>query len=376
MKKSLVALAVLAASGAAMAQSSVTLYGVADAYIGQATTINKPTAPKTAAASASDLTQTVVNGSGLSSSRWGMKGSEDLGGGLKAVFTLEAGFSIDSGAMANNGGSSDAAAPSIVFGRTASVGLNGGFGEVRLGRQYTVYDDFHGAVNNSYDSNTFATTANTANAVGLVDYSNRVNNAIKYVSPVVGGFSGAVVYGLGEDKTAAASASSSTSLLVKYAAGPLLVGYAYQQESDAAGGTLFNAFAGTPKVAGTTAAKVARTYNLIGGSYDFGVAKVVGSYDTAKNDLAVETKDTDYQFGVSMPFGAAALSLGYTKVKSETAGVTLNGSGFSVLGTYALSKRTTGYAGYYALKAEQNALANATSEYQAKVLGLGVRHSF
>jgi predicted porin len=136
----------------------------------------------------------------------------------------------------------------------------------------------------------------------------------------------------------------------------------------------------TGGVPGATAAvdatKVVRSYNLIGASYDFGVAKVVGSYNKAKDDAAIERKDADYQFGVSVPFGAAALALGYSHAKSESNNVTVNGSGYSLVGTYDLSKRTTAYAGYYALKAEQNASAAANSEYQSKVLGLGVRHSF
>jgi predicted porin len=377
MKKTLIALAALSAiAGAAQAQSSVTLYGVVDAYFGQKTTINAP-AGLLSAGAASDLTQTVVGGSGLSSSRWGMKGAEDLGGGLKAVFTLEGGFNIDTGGLANNGGSTVANSTTILFGRTASVGVTGNFGAVTLGRQYSAFDDFYSPVNNTYDSNTFATTHALSNAVGLVEYSNRVNNSIKYVSPVIGGFSGAIVYGLGEDKTTATAASKSTSLHVKYANGPLLVGYAYQRENDAAAaGALFTNFTGVPAVSAATTVAVVRSYNLIGASYDFGVAKVVGSYNKAKNDAATERKDTDYQFGVSVPFGAAAVALGYAKSKSESADVTRNGSGYSLVGTYDLSKRTTAYAGYYALKADQDANAAANSEYQSKVFGLGVRHSF
>jgi predicted porin len=200
-----------------------------------------------------------------------------------------------------------------------------------------------------------------------------VNNSIKYVSPVIGGFSGAIVYGLGEDKTDAVSASSSTSLNVKYANGPLLVGYAYQRENNSGNNATVQLFS-TPTGAlpTVTNAQVVRTYNLIGASYDFGVAKVVGSYNAAKDNAAIERKDKDYQFGVSVPFGAAALALGYVKAKSEYNGETLDGSGYSLVGTYDLSKRTTAYAGYYAFKADQT----TTSEYQSKVLGLGVRHSF
>jgi predicted porin len=87
MKKSLVALAVLAASGAAMAQSSVTLYGIADLWFGTANTDNGTTS----------LSQTLLESGGVNGSRWGLKGSEDLGGGLKANFDLQQGIRLDDG---------------------------------------------------------------------------------------------------------------------------------------------------------------------------------------------------------------------------------------------------------------------------------------
>ncbi len=361
MKKTLIALAALGAmAGVAHAQSSVTLYGVADAYIGNNTTKTSSAGTET------KVSQGVINGSGLSSSRWGLRGSEDLGGGMAAVFTLEGGFSIDTGALANNGGSSVATSNSILFGRTASVGLKGSFGEVRLGRQYTAYDAIHGLTNGNYDSNTFATASAVA-ATGMVDYSNRVNNAISYTSPDFSGFSGAVVYGFGEDKTSTTSASNSTSLHIKYANGPLLVGYGYQREKVAAGGTLFSP-AANPTVAEAAAAN--RKYNLIGASYDFGVAKLLGSYTQAKD---ATFKDRDYQIGVNVPFGAAALSFGYTKSKSEAAGNNNKGRGLTLLGTYDLSKRTTLYAGAINTKIES---VNATTVSRRQLYAAGVRHSF
>ena len=215
MKKSLIALAVLAASGAAMAQSSVTLYGVADAWVGQTSTTTAGVKVK----------QTEVGDGGFNGSRWGLKGSEDLGGGLKAIFTLESGFDISNGRSAQGG---------VLFGRQAFVGLQGGFGAVTLGRQYSAYDELRGATNQAYDS-AFATTGGVWGN-GLVDYTDRVNNSIAYTSPSFGGISGAVVYGLGENKNlasagnAAGDATDNLSMHIKYANGPVLVGYAYQEE--------------------------------------------------------------------------------------------------------------------------------------------------
>ena len=119
MKKSLIALAVLAASGAAMAQSSVTLYGVADAGV---TYLN-----------GADNWSGVTSGNNLTS-RLGFRGTEDLGGGLKANFVLEGGFNLDNGDGAS-GYAGAKAGEGFQFKRRSTVGLSGGFGEVRMGRE-------------------------------------------------------------------------------------------------------------------------------------------------------------------------------------------------------------------------------------------------
>jgi predicted porin len=382
MKKTLIALAALAATaGVAHAQSSVTLYGVVDAMIGQENVKVQSSTTNTS------VSNSKVDGSGLSSSRWGLRGSEDLGGGLAAVFTLEGGFGIDSGALANAGGSSTANSASVLFGRIASVGLKGNFGEVRLGRQYTAYDSLRGATNNTYDSNTFATTG-TIWGVGLQDYSNRSNNAIRYDSPVFSGFSGSVMYGFGEDKTATLSASSSTSAHIKYANGPLLVGYAYQAEKSNGSATAATMFSGASGLGSTVISSAAnnvgvsstivttRKYNLLGATYDFGVAKLVGSYNTAKglNTLGFDAKDKEYQIGVSVPFGAASVAAGYSRAKSDFNNTSRKGTGYSLLGTYDLSKRTTLYTGYISHKGEPN--NDSTRTDKKTLFAAGVRHTF
>ena len=288
MKKSLIALAVLAASGAAMAQSSVTLYGIADAYVGSSKTEVGGVGQR----------QTAVNTSGVNGSRWGLKGSEDLGGGMKAIFTLESGFSLDTGASAQNG---------TLFSRQALVGLQSDFGTVSLGRQYSAYDNLQGGTNNNYDAFTF----NARNGSGASGGGVAAN-------------------------------------------GPILVGYAYQQD----------------KLAGVGAAQDKNKYNLVGGSYDFGVAKLTASYNTAKNNTL---KDKEGQIGVSVPFGAAAISAGYARSKTEGITGERTGKGYSILGTYALSKRTGLYAGAQNTKAH---ILNAAAETEITTYGLGVRHSF
>ena len=102
MKKTLIAFAALSAiAGVAQAQSSVTLYGLVDAYVGQ-TSVGSAPAPSPNA-SVAKLKQNVVNGSGQNNSRWGLRGTEDLGGGLKgSVPALEGGFQPDTGAFRND----------------------------------------------------------------------------------------------------------------------------------------------------------------------------------------------------------------------------------------------------------------------------------
>ena len=361
MKKSLIALAVLAASGAAMAQSSVTLYGIVDAYVGQTSTTAAGTlATGTTAATANGpkVKQTVVNTAGFNNSRWGMKGSEELGGGLRANFVLENGFNTDTGALADAGGR--------LFNRQATVGLSGAFGAVNLGRQLTAYDALRGATNNQYDSN-FATTGTVWNN-GVRDYSNRTDNSIGYTSPSISGFSGGVVLGLGENKAAATpatlalDANKNYSAHIKYANGPILVGYAYQVENTR------TAAAGTAAAFNTAD----RKYNLFAGSYDLGVAKLTGGYNQAKQG-AVE--DKEFQVGVNVPFGAAAVSVGYARSKSDITGANGNkGTGYSLLGTYDMSKRTRLYAGLVSTKVE--AISAATDAYKATTAGVGVRHAF
>ena len=370
MKKSLIALAVLAASGAAMAQSSVTIYGLVDAYVGQ--TSREVTGRPVPLAADAKLKQNVVNGSGQNNSRWGLKGTEDLGGGLKALFVLEGGFQPDTGANAtisNQGGG--------LFGRQAWVGVESGFGTVGLGRQYPAYDDLRGATNMIYDSN-FATTG-AVWGTGLQDYQNRSSNAIKYISPSFSGFSGAVSYGFGENKTNTTDAENVAAIHVKYANGPLLVGFAHQREKQVAGGNLFGAGANVGVAAGPVLFNSTRKYNLLGASYDLGVAKVTGQYNQAdgQTSATASAKDKEFNVGVSVPFGAAALAAGYSRSKSDGSGVGNTGSnrgtGVSLLGTYALSKRTNLYTGFLVTKVES---ANAAIETKSSTFGLGVKHLF
>ena len=192
MKKSLIALAVLAASGAAMAQSSVTLYGIADLAVVKA--------KGSSAALASG---------GVSTSRWGLKGSEDLGGGLAANFNFEQSVNLVDGTTGNG------------FNRQAWVGFSGGFGEIKLGKMWNAYDDIVGATSPLFDSGAL-TTNNLAPSYALE--AGNPGNAVYYATPSFGGVSGAVSTTF---KTGETNARVSA-FHVKYEGGPVYAGLGYQ----------------------------------------------------------------------------------------------------------------------------------------------------
>ena len=327
MKKSLIALAVLAAAGAASAQSSVTLYGRVDAGL---VSVKDQITPANDGKTTTKLDSNVLN-----NSLWGFKGTEDLGNGLKANFVLESGMSMDTGAQADK---------DRLFNRKATVGLSGNFGTVELGRNYTAYDTLRSATNNTADTN-MAVTGDVWKAGG--DYALRTDNSVRFDSTNYSGFSGSVAYAFGENKATGKDSTNNLSLHVKYANGPVLVGYAHQTEKAATG----------------TDTK----YNLFAGSYDLGVAKLNAGYNKASR--AGDNKDTEYQVGVSAPFGATTVYFGYAGAKNEISGVEVKRSGFDLAATYALSKRTTAYAGYKTYE-----IKNANKEVTA--VGVGVRHVF
>jgi predicted porin len=252
MKKSLIALAVLAASGAAMAQSSVTLYGVADAGV---TYLN-----------GADNWSGVTSGNNLTS-RLGFRGVEDLGGGLKANFVLEGGFNLDNGDGAS-GYAGAKAGEGFQFKRRSTVGLSGGFGEVRMGRELTAaynatarYDVF-GSVGIGQsrlwaDGGVVDASANAT----AVTTNQRISNALTYVSPDFSGFKFGLNYGFGET-TASNSDSGYLGAGLMYDNGPLSLGLGLERLNNGAN---------------SVAASDIDAWSL-GGSYDFGVAKLLAGY--------------------------------------------------------------------------------------------------
>ncbi|QFZ81892.1 porin [Variovorax sp. NFACC27] len=329
MKKSLVALAALAVAGVASAQSSVTLFGVVDASIsGYSSTsrdLNSATFlnPFYLNKGSVKVSSRQLASGAYNSSRLGFRGTEDLGGGLAASFWLEAPITNDDGATGVS-----------TFARRSTVSLSGGFGEVRLGRDYTptfwndtVFDPFGtvGVGTNLISTASGFNTAGGAGGFGGNPNYVRASNTIGYfLPPNLGGFYGQVQYGFSEKTkyspgtaTPNVANNSRTGRYVGgrfgYANGPLDVALAYGSSTS-----------GDQFYAGVT--NKVNTLNL-GASYDFGPVKLFGEVSRVKNKVDYEvtpfvgaTPDTDltgYLLGVTVPVGAGLIRAAYSSVKYD-----------------------------------------------------------
>ncbi|RKP45166.1 porin [Trinickia fusca] len=208
MKKHVISVAVLTAFAApAFAQNSVTLYGLIDEGFNYTNNVN--------GGHVYELQSGVVQGS-----RWGLKGSEDLGGGLKAVFQLENGFNVNNGKLGEG---------SREFGRQAFVGLSkDGFGTVTLGRQYDALVDYLAPLtaNGNWGGTIFSHPYDNDNT----DNSFRVNNTVKYASPDFAGFQFGATYSFSNDTNFANNRQYSVG--TQYTNGGLAVAAAYLQANN------------------------------------------------------------------------------------------------------------------------------------------------
>ena len=338
MKKSLIAVAALAATGVACAQSSVTLFGVADAAVSYYS-VESAFYNNTAALVAPPLinpagvkrSQTALSSGANASSRLGFRGTVDLGGGLAAGFWLEAGYNQDSGA---NG--------LATFSRRSTVSLSGNFGEIRLGRDYvptywneSVFDPM-GAVGVGENliktiSGNIATLRGPGSALAANDNAIRASNSVGYFLPrSLGGFYGQVMYALHENPKFSDLPGSPTKRgryyggRFGYANGPLDVAVAYGESTAADTTTVTPAGIAT----GARFSDKLRTIN-VGASYDFGVLKLMGELSQVRDSsetttpvvglggLTVTDKDkyNGAMVGVTVPVGVGMIKASYGRVK-------------------------------------------------------------
>jgi predicted porin len=329
-------LAALGAAGVAHAQSSVTLYGTIDTSI---TYVNH--------ASGSSSLWALGNSSNgnLSGSRWGLKGAEDLGGGLKAIFQLENGFNPSTGGLAQGG---------RLFGRQAYVGLTSEqYGALTLGRQYDpLIDLVQGITADNYFGSAFATPGDVDN----YDNSFRVNSAIKYTTPVWNGLQVVGMYAFG-GVAGATGAEQSWSAAVAYNTGPfsLAGGYFHAANSPSVIGirttgwtsTSDGTFDGPINTGYATARSLA--IGRVAGQYVIGPFTMGLGYSNAQYspDASSVFRDTqkyntgqgflNYQLNPAMLLG---IGYSYTRATGDTAA---SYHQVSIGADYNLSKRTDIY---------------------------------
>lgn len=291
MQKKLIALAIAGlASSAAFAQSNVTIYGIVDAFYANASGED---------ATGADTKFGGIQAGGLAGSRLGFKGEEALGGGLKAVYTLEYSINNDIDAGVGAGGA--------LAGRQQFVGLaNDRWGSLTLGRQYAP-GYFSSARNDAAMGTLFSPQAILATyaASTFQPGSNaRISNSVAYNSPTWSGFKFSAIYGFGENVSSTTDRGDDgfLGLGLNYANGPLNLDLAYQSRQERTQ---------TAPLAGRDDADEW----FVGGTYDFKVAKLYASYQAMEDDrVANGTSDFDiWNLGVSMPIstnGSAHISYG------------------------------------------------------------------
>lgn len=324
MKKSFIALSLLAATSATYAQSSVQIYGIMDVSVANLKELGKPSA------------NLLSDGgdAGLKTSRLGFRGAEDLGGGLKAYFKIESRFNPEAGTIQEP-----------MFKGESSVGIAGSFGDVKLGYGTTMLDDVRGL---SFSANVFDSAFSPANN-GVYktggDFTKRATNQIRYETPSVGGFYAGVGHVLSN-----VDAKDLTAFKLGYKSGPLHVAAVIQDEKGKD-----------------------NKYTALSGAYDFGAVSVSAGYQNRKGTESTG-KDNEFTAGVTVPLGAFSLSFGYANSETQIAGATTSkAAGIGLGASYSMSKRSRLYAGYRKFDVKNGAGIKTADN---RLFALGVRHDF
>jgi predicted porin len=320
----------------AHAQTNVTVYGVMDAAIA----VEDSDAP-------GEDRRTVINSGNQSSSRIGFRGTEDLGNGLKALFNIEAGVALDTGA-----------ADSALFGRRAVVGLQGAFGTLTVGREYSPI----AAVAAASDILGQGMYGSNLSAFGTNRLTRRLANSVNYKSDAMSGFTVNAAYSAGERSVDPSGDLMGVSL--EYKNGGLYLGGGYHVlERLATGDDKEYAF---------------------GAGYSFGAFEIKGNYMVADQTGANnEYKNTN--LGAAYTTGPNKFFLNFQQQKLESGA---KGNTVSLAYTYSLSKRTNIYTTYAQLRNNARGVFGISSSSVAltppatalgadpSVFTLGLRHTF
>jgi len=348
------------AAGSAHAQNSVTLYGVVDNSLGYVHN-------QTGSSNMFGMT-----GAELQGDRWGLKGEEDLGGGIKAIFKLENGFNVTNGQLGQGG---------LEFGRQAYVGLSSNrWGIVTVGRQYDPLVDL---VQGFTEDNYFASVAGTPGDVDNYDNSLRTSNAVKYASPNYAGLQFEGLYAF-SNLAGATGQGQTWSGAASYAHGPLglAAGYFYASNPSAGRGvgasatwhspssdSLFDGPINSAYVSAHSIAIARAAVQYTVGPVSFGTSYSNAQYKPDGFSAFTETEKynigsvfADYQISPSLVVGG-----GYTYERATgDAGAKYHQIGLGL--DYFASKRTD----FYAIAAYQHALGTQAT-YTTNAAGVSVR---
>ncbi|WP_420477289.1 porin [Noviherbaspirillum sp. ST9] len=336
------AAALCAATAApAMAQTNVTVMGLVDAYAGSMRNAGDASARK------------VVNSGGMTTSWIGFKGSEDLGGGLKANFLLTSFFQADTGVQGRFPGDT-------MWSRDANVGLSGGFGAISFGRELAPHFLPTILFNPFGDSYTFAPLILHAD-VPLFNASGWTNsvagdtgwsNSIRYTTPDFGGLKANLHYQLGEQ--AGNNGVNNIGANALYFNGPLAL----------------TAFYHTVEVNNPTGGPTAARQKawMLGGTYDLKAAKLFATYGQTSHNIDLD--DKTLSLGATVPMGAGKIQASWAQTKREgtVVGADQKRTTTAVGYDYDMSKRTDLYAVFMNDR--------ITAQNSGNSFGVGVRHRF
>jgi predicted porin len=335
------------------------------------------------------------------SSRWGIRGTESLGGGLSGLFHLELGVNIDNPGGATVESTAPGTNASVRFQpltiRESWVGLNGNFGTIKIGAGLTPWDDVMGLTHlllaNSFDGVTLLGAGGSTNIVrggtfnnigsfgpaatsqtggqscnNAVGYDARYGSSLRYDSPVFSGLQFATQYAfLGENATGYKCKGWDSK--VQYMNGPIEAGIAYAKHID------FQTYEGDAWV--------------LHGAYDFGVAKVLASFHRMKwegnNGSVGESKVNFFNVGAQIPLGPGVISVQYSK-RNKGANITAttisdvdNGGGKAYTASYRynFSKRTFAWVHGSQVRADDAArVEGGPLGGKANTVGFGMGHNF
>ena len=356
MKKHLIAAAVAAAVAAPVfAQSNVTIYGRLDAGYGQREDkVGGGATTKTSGVQYANFT----------SSRLGLLGTEDLGGGLKASFNLEGDLGSSAVTSSTTAGAGFA---NFGFGsRQQWLNLQGGFGTVLVGKTDAMVKSIYDAFDAGYSNN----------MIGSVDSMDAATNGttrrdvtIRYTTPSFSGLTASI--GMLKSSSDASNLDGKTEdntgeeFGLRYASGPFSAGVAYRNAD--------------VKVEGTATPGSATSNQLkdlaIGASYNFGPAIVFAQYFDAENKNKVSNAETDekfYAIGIRVPVGAATIYGSYVDGESKSGATKLDREGYQLGVKYDFSKRTYAYAAY----GDDEVNTSAVLKTDRKQFAVGVAHHF